>query len=247
MSAAQGRKKKLSSRFRVANWRRYVGTTIDAMCFTGCGHPISINDFDCGHIIAESRGGSTTHENIVPICHVCNLSMGSKSMREYCTENGYTPLIDLSNMSASSASSSASVPPIAAQTTVPFNVTNMDITQQLGHYKETTLAQLDRALDAYIKTLRKRCLRNGDFQCDNRFSNRVFDDFLNSRFHLTNIYANVTSWGPPGQGRFLLQRILQKIKQEANQHDLPHLEDDIQHLDRIILDFIRTMRQNIPT
>jgi len=35
-------------------------------------------DFQCGHNVPESKGGSTTLQNLVPICSRCNLSMGSQ-------------------------------------------------------------------------------------------------------------------------------------------------------------------------
>ena len=35
-------------------------------------------NFEAGHIIPESKGGSTHIENLLPICSPCNKSMGNR-------------------------------------------------------------------------------------------------------------------------------------------------------------------------
>ena len=57
---------------------------------TCCKHQdIRQIEFHCGHIIAEKNGGTTTIQNLRPICAQCNLSMGTKDMNEFmkCFEN----------------------------------------------------------------------------------------------------------------------------------------------------------------
>jgi len=39
--------------------------------------------FHCGHIIAKSRGGLNTVENLKPICQSCNSSMGNQNMNDF--------------------------------------------------------------------------------------------------------------------------------------------------------------------
>ena len=57
------------------------------MCpVNNCTNKISKNNFEAGHIIAESKGGETTLDNLRPICKSCNSSMGSKSWSEYESE-----------------------------------------------------------------------------------------------------------------------------------------------------------------
>ena len=48
-----------------------------------CRTSISIWDFECGHVVAESNGGETTLNNLRPICGVCNKSMGTMDLEEY--------------------------------------------------------------------------------------------------------------------------------------------------------------------
>jgi hypothetical protein len=39
--------------------------------------------FDCGHIIAESKGGKMHVNNLLPICKICNSSMGNMNLYDY--------------------------------------------------------------------------------------------------------------------------------------------------------------------
>jgi hypothetical protein len=48
-----------------------------------CAEKISIHNFNCGHIISRVRGGDITLDNLRPICKNCNISMGTRNMREY--------------------------------------------------------------------------------------------------------------------------------------------------------------------
>ena len=42
-----------------------------------CQNDINVFDFHVGHIIPESKGGTTTIANLKPICARCNLSMSN--------------------------------------------------------------------------------------------------------------------------------------------------------------------------
>ena len=45
--------------------------------------------FNCGHIIAESKGGELKMENLKPICQSCNSSMGKQNMHEFIQKYGF--------------------------------------------------------------------------------------------------------------------------------------------------------------
>jgi hypothetical protein len=70
--------------FGLAVWDRYVGRNVaTSMCMV-CGiMPIHITMFHCGHVLAKSKGGSDSLENLRPICQSCNLSMGTMHMDEF--------------------------------------------------------------------------------------------------------------------------------------------------------------------
>jgi len=48
-----------------------------------CTKEIKMNDFEAGHIIAASNGGSDNLDNLLPICGLCNRSMGTQNLNEF--------------------------------------------------------------------------------------------------------------------------------------------------------------------
>ena len=81
----QGVKKKtISKSLRSKVWNRYIGQSIgETKCIVCQNCIINMMDFECGHIEAESKGGKTEVDNLLPICGLCNKSMGSVHMEEY--------------------------------------------------------------------------------------------------------------------------------------------------------------------
>ena len=60
-------------------WLGYMGRAFEGKCrIKWCSNTITAFDFQCGHNVAESKGGKTCLENLVPICARCNVSMGSQ-------------------------------------------------------------------------------------------------------------------------------------------------------------------------
>jgi 5-methylcytosine-specific restriction endonuclease McrA len=77
-------KRDIPKKIRSDAWKKYVGTDRgEAPCL--CCRTIKITPFEfhAGHVISEANGGPTTVENIRPICVGCNLSMGTRDMREF--------------------------------------------------------------------------------------------------------------------------------------------------------------------
>lgn len=75
---ARYRKRKIPKAVRESIWLAHCGRVYDAKCLTPwCQNTITVNDFQAGHKIPESKGGPTTFENLIPLCSRCNLSMGS--------------------------------------------------------------------------------------------------------------------------------------------------------------------------
>ena len=48
-----------------------------------CSKEIKITDFDAGHIIAVANGGSDNLDNLMPVCSLCNKSMGIQNLNEF--------------------------------------------------------------------------------------------------------------------------------------------------------------------
>jgi len=59
-------------------WIQYYGPIFHNKCPTRwCQNRVNVFDFQVGHNVPESKGGSTTIDNLVPICGRCNLSMSN--------------------------------------------------------------------------------------------------------------------------------------------------------------------------
>jgi 5-methylcytosine-specific restriction endonuclease McrA len=78
-----------SAAVREAVWRRFVGEDFETKCYTGCGSTINCFTFYCGHVIARSRGGLTTVENLRPICSTCKRRMGTEDMNEFIEDHRF--------------------------------------------------------------------------------------------------------------------------------------------------------------
>ena len=73
-------KEKIPKAIRNAVWNHNIGNSKEGECYTGCGEKISINNFACGHVISEKKGGKVILDNLKPICVACNSSMGTMKM-----------------------------------------------------------------------------------------------------------------------------------------------------------------------
>jgi hypothetical protein len=78
------KKKSIPKSLRIKVWNTYVGENVGKIkCL--CCNTIDITQsiFECGHIIAEAKGGETSLENLRPICSTCNKSMKTINMNDY--------------------------------------------------------------------------------------------------------------------------------------------------------------------
>jgi len=72
------KKKAIPKALREAMWLKHNGKVFEAKCATRwCPNKINAYNVQAGHNIPESKGGTTTLENLYPICSRCNLSMGN--------------------------------------------------------------------------------------------------------------------------------------------------------------------------
>lgn len=87
------KKKTIPRALKEQVWLQKAGHTFEIKCpITWCENRINAFNFHTGHNIAESKGGKTTLENLVPICDRCNTSMGDRySIDDW---NGLGPGLD---------------------------------------------------------------------------------------------------------------------------------------------------------
>lgn len=78
------KKVKIPAALREQVWIKSNGPRFQSKCTVNwCKNRINVFDFQCGHRHAESAGGSTTLDNLVPLCARCNLSMGTMHLDEW--------------------------------------------------------------------------------------------------------------------------------------------------------------------
>lgn len=81
-------KKTISKALKLKIWEKYIGSNNgEVLCIVCQNTKINMMNFDCGHIIPESKGGETNEDNLLPICSLCNKSMSVKNMDDYVRDN----------------------------------------------------------------------------------------------------------------------------------------------------------------
>lgn len=76
---AEGTRTPISKTLRTKVWGF---KTIEGVCYC-CGQSITINNFECGHIVPVAKGGKTILSNLKPVCRQCNNDMGTMNMEDY--------------------------------------------------------------------------------------------------------------------------------------------------------------------
>jgi 5-methylcytosine-specific restriction endonuclease McrA len=81
----------ISSTVRILCWNTHIGEEIaKTKCMCCKNLYITQHNFECGHVVARCDGGTLEINNLRPICHKCNNSMGSMNMIEFMTQHGWT-------------------------------------------------------------------------------------------------------------------------------------------------------------
>ena len=79
------KKERIPAHIKTIVWRTYIGNEKpEAKCYCCKHETVDIRNFECGHVVAEAKGGPLTVDNLRPICRGCNGAMGTMSMEEYC-------------------------------------------------------------------------------------------------------------------------------------------------------------------
>jgi len=81
------RRKNIPKHIKTMVWNVHMGRDIlETKCFCCQVEKVDARSFQCGHVIAEAKGGDLTIKNLRPICQPCNASMGTRSMNEFAKE-----------------------------------------------------------------------------------------------------------------------------------------------------------------
>ena len=82
------KKKNISKSLKTCIWDTHIGKdTRSAYCICCTNNEIKVENFHAGHIISENQGGKTDETNLLPVCSVCNASMGTVNMGEFVKTN----------------------------------------------------------------------------------------------------------------------------------------------------------------
>ena len=77
-------KSKIPQILRMMVWDKYIGENVGKSKCKCCETAeITQMKFDCGHIIAEKNGGKLHIDNMIPICSMCNNSMGIQNYHDF--------------------------------------------------------------------------------------------------------------------------------------------------------------------
>ena len=84
------KKKSIPLCLKALVWNKYIGEE-KGIGYCQCCRKNIIKQisFHCGHIISERNGGSTTLNNLIPLCQTCNLSMGKQNMNDFVKKYGF--------------------------------------------------------------------------------------------------------------------------------------------------------------
>jgi hypothetical protein len=78
------RKKQIPKAVKREVWNKHIGEEIGKSKCKCCEKAdITQLNFHCGHIESEAEGGEIHVNNLLPICEVCNKSMGTKNLYEF--------------------------------------------------------------------------------------------------------------------------------------------------------------------
>ena len=70
------KRKAIPKAIREQIWLRDFGKSFESKCSTPwCKNVINVWDFQAGHNIPDSKGGSMSPDNLIPLCARCNQSM----------------------------------------------------------------------------------------------------------------------------------------------------------------------------
>lgn len=112
MSEVKVKKKTIPKVMKDLCWSKYVGDTVGKIkCMCCETNEVKMNDFQCGHVIAEANGGMITVDNLRPICKACNVSMGTENLNEFKTRCGF----NITSVAAAPVAAAVAAPsPVAA-------------------------------------------------------------------------------------------------------------------------------------
>ena len=80
------KRKQIPQAVKIEVWGLYIGKDMySGKCYVCNDTEIDRHHFECGHVVAVSKGGDNNLTNLRPICRDCNMSMGTQNLEDYRT------------------------------------------------------------------------------------------------------------------------------------------------------------------
>jgi hypothetical protein len=79
------KRKSIPLALRKAVWEAFK-TPENLVACRHCSAKIDAFSFECGHVQSVAKGGSTTFDNLVPVCGPCNRSVGTRNINVFNTQ-----------------------------------------------------------------------------------------------------------------------------------------------------------------
>lgn len=163
--APRRKKQAIPKALRDKVWSNAFGDSMVGMC--RCGSEMRYNkNYECGHIIAEAKGGATIESNLRPVCRTCNRSMGTTNMNEFFKRFG---------QAADDTKQETTTDPIDTPDVKQADMTNVDTVD------DALIAQWEQAQEFAI---------NGDIENQIKRQNGICDvcktTHLNRKVNLCN-------------------------------------------------------------
>jgi hypothetical protein len=80
---AEYQKQPIPKTIKNALWINYFKDSRTGLCLCCKRETITMGNYHAGHIIAEVNGGSTSLDNLIPLCMLCNCSMGKQNVFDF--------------------------------------------------------------------------------------------------------------------------------------------------------------------
>lgn len=79
----EDKKPHFDKNIREVVWREYIGKMMEGYCYCCEIRKITFTDFEVGHNIPISKGGTDEISNLRPVCKQCNNGMRTMVLEEY--------------------------------------------------------------------------------------------------------------------------------------------------------------------
>jgi len=85
ISNVSTKRKTIPKAVKITLWNKFFGEDNAKGKCEVCQREIKMTEFDAGHIIAVTNGGSDNLDNLAPVCGTCNKSMGTQNLQDFKT------------------------------------------------------------------------------------------------------------------------------------------------------------------